>query len=232
MGHTTCQHQYNFLGNKNILAEIALSKGSYCEFDDPRFADYDLILPSLDGLNENHFQGRPEIVVRVPTWEHIPGLAEGEKHRRRTAPDRTALPFPPFKHYLCRQDAAPVEVGRSHWRDGQFCKDHGRPTDALGLIWWQMVDRHSKRGNWRNYSYRDEMEGRALLQLASEGLQFDESKSQNPFAFYWTTIDRCFKAILQTEKKVQNLRDDLLESMGAPPSYTRQTAWQFCDMTD
>ncbi len=73
-------------------------------------------------------------------------------------------------------------------------------------------------------SYNDEMQSLAIVQLAQVGLQFDESKSSNPFAFYTTTITNCFTRILNVEKKNQELRDDLLVSNGAAPSYTRQIA--------
>lgn len=59
-------------------------------------------------------------------------------------------------------------------------------SDRLGYIFLMLVDRYSRRGNWRGYSYVDEMRDHALQQLSQIGLQFDESKSDNPFAFYTT----------------------------------------------
>ena len=59
-------------------------------------------------------------------------------------------------------------------------------SDRLGYIFLMLVDRYSRRGNWRGYSYVDEMRGHALQQLSQIGLQFDELKSDNPFAFYTT----------------------------------------------
>ena len=66
------------------------------------------------------------------------------------------------------------------------------------------------------------MQGQALLQLSQIGLQFDESKSQNPFAYYTATITNSFTRVLNMEKKNQNLRDDLLQEAGVMPSLTRQ----------
>jgi hypothetical protein len=60
------------------------------------------------------------------------------------------------------------------------------------------------------------------MQLAQVGLQFNEAKSQNPFAFYTTTMQNCFTRVFNDEKRSQNLRDDLLIAMGAAPSMTRQ----------
>jgi hypothetical protein len=66
------------------------------------------------------------------------------------------------------------------------------------------------------------MRGQALLQLSQIGLQFDESKSQNPFAYYTAAITNSFTRVLNIEKKMQNIRDDILEQNGLNPSYTRQ----------
>ena len=66
------------------------------------------------------------------------------------------------------------------------------------------------------------MRSQALLQLSQIGLQFDESKSQNPFAYYTAAITNSFTRVLNIEKRNQNLRDDILEMNGLTPSYTRQ----------
>jgi hypothetical protein len=63
-----------------------------------------------------------------------------------------------------------------------------------------------------------------LLQLSQIGLQFDESKSQNPFAYYTAAITNSFTRILNLEKKNQNIRDDMLEMNGLNPSWTRQNS--------
>ena len=68
------------------------------------------------------------------------------------------------------------------------------------------------------------MRGQALLQLSQIGLQFNESKSQNPFAYYTAAITNSFTRILNIEKKNQNIRDDILEMNGLNPSWTRQNS--------
>jgi hypothetical protein len=78
------------------------------------------------------------------------------------------------------------------------------------------------RSNWRGYTYVDEMRSQALLQLTMIGLQFDESKSQNPFAYYTAAITNSFTRVLNIEKRNQNIRDDILELNNMTPSLTRQ----------
>ena len=136
------------------------------------------------------------------------------------------LPFPPFYHYRIDEDKKPYLVGKSHWRGdletGEFCKDHGTMTNKLAHMFIKLCERYATRSNWRGYTYNEEMRGQALLQLSQIGLQFDESKSQNPFAYYTAAITNSFTRVLNIEKKMQNIRDDILEQNGLNPSYTRQ----------
>jgi hypothetical protein len=68
------------------------------------------------------------------------------------------------------------------------------------------------------------MQGQAILQLAQIGLQFDESKSNNPFAYYTAAVTNSFVRIINIEKRNQNIRDDILELNNMMPSMTRQTS--------
>jgi hypothetical protein len=68
------------------------------------------------------------------------------------------------------------------------------------------------------------MKGQAILQLTQIGLQFDESKSDNPFAYYTAAVTNSFVRIINLEKRNQNIRDDILEMNGMNPSWTRQNS--------
>ena len=61
-----------------------------------------------------------------------------------------------------------------------------------------------------------------LSQRVPKKSKFDESKSENPFAYYTAAITNSFTRILNIEKKNQNIRDDLLEQEHMKPSFTRQ----------
>ena len=136
--------------------------------------------------------------------------------------------FPPFEQYRLDEEKKPYLVGRSHWKGdlvtGEFSKDHGNMTRKLAMMFMKLCERYATRSNWRGYTYNEEMRGQALLQLSQIGLQFDESKSQNPFAYYTAAITNSFTRILNIEKKNQNLRDDILEMNGLNPSWTRQNS--------
>jgi len=102
-------------------------------------------------------------------------------------------------------------------------------TPYVGQVWCPETEYGSfvARRNGKVYltgnTYNDEMQCQALLQLSQIGLQFDESRSENPFAYYTAAVTNSFTRILNTEKRNQNIRDDLLIMAGSTPSYTRQT---------
>ena len=106
--------------------------------------------------------------------------------------------------------------------NGYFSVDHGKMTNQLAMMYMKLCDRYGTRANWRGYTYNDEMQSQALMQLSQIGLQFDESKSDNPFAYYTAAITNSFTRILNIEKKNQSIRDDLLELNNMMPSFTRQ----------
>lgn len=134
--------------------------------------------------------------------------------------------FPPFFHYRVTDHKVPYIVGKSHWQGdvdaGEYNRDHGNMTRKLAQMFMKLCERYATRSNWRGYTYNEEMRGQALLQLSQIGLQFDESKSSNPFAYYTAAITNSFTRVLNIEKKMQNIRDDILEMNGLNPSWTRQ----------
>ena len=171
---------------------------------------------------------REDIVVRVMTFDHIP-INEEKLAKAKTVSERhIKCNFPPFQHFIYR-DGEFVCVGKSHWRggleNGCFSNTHGKMTNKLAMMFMKLVERYGHRGNWRGYTYIDEMKSQALLQLSQIGLQFDESRSEtpNPFAYYTAAITNSFTRVLNIEKRNQNIRDDILIMHGATPSYTRQT---------
>lgn len=166
-----------------------------------------------------------DITVRQMTFEHIPLEPGRKKNPRNESETKAKCNFPPFKHYGLINGTW-EEVTRSHWKggpkSGKFCVDHGSITNELGKMYLKLVERYSQRSNWRGYTYVDEMRGQALLQLAMIGLQFNEAKSDNPFAYYTAAITNSFTRVLNIEKKNQNIRDDILIDSGHLPSYGRQ----------
>jgi hypothetical protein len=169
---------------------------------------------------------KEELIFRVMTFDHIPEEPGRKKNPKTIADTKVKLNFPPFHHYKFDEDGVLQLVGKSHWEggmeNGAFNHKHGKATNTLATMWLKLVDRYATRGNVRGYTYNDEMKGQAILQLAQIGLQFDESKSNNPFAYYTAAVTNSFVRVINIEKRNQNIRDDILEMNDLNPSYTRQ----------
>ncbi len=252
----------NYLNNKDMLLEIHKSKSSYCSFTDPKFHQYDIILPSLDKINirtiaeakrnqakrlsDLDYQTRKkagekvkqadcevdykkiaktDLVFRIMTYDHIPGNTTRKKNPKSTADKHDKVNFPPFQHWKFDENDELVCVGKSHWKGdlekGHFDKDAGQITNNLARMMIKLCERYATRGNVRGYTYNDEMKGQAILQLTQIGLQFDESKSDNPFAYFTAAVTNSFVRVINLEKRNQNIRDDILEMNGMNPSYSR-----------
>ena len=252
----------NYLNNKDMLAEIHKSKATFCSYVDPSYANYDIILPSLDKVNirtiaeakknlakkqsteayeaakaagkkvkmaefEVDYRKieKTDLIFRIMMFDHIPEEPGRKKNPKTVADHKVKLNFPPFQHYKFDNNDNLVCVGKSHWtggmENGHFSLIHGKATNKLAMMWLKLVDRYSTRGNVRGYTYKDEMKGQAILQLSQIGLQFDESKSNNPFAYYTAAVTNSFVRVINLEKRNQNIRDDILEMNDLNPSYTR-----------
>ncbi len=169
---------------------------------------------------------KTDLVFRVMMFDHIPMDSERKKNPKQVADHHAKVNFPPFQHYRLDKKGKLKCVGKSHWvggmENGNFSVDHGKMTNQLAMMYMKLCERYGTRANWRGYTYNDEMQSQALMQLSQIGLQFDESKSDNPFAYYTAAITNSFTRILNIEKKNQSIRDDLLEFNGMMPSFTRQ----------
>ena len=174
---------------------------------------------------------KEELIFRIMTFDHIPEEKGRKKNPKSVADTKTKLNFPPFQHFKFNENDELTCVGKSHWvggmENGYFSKTSGQATEKLARMWMKLCERYATRGNVRGYTYNDEMRGQAILQLAQIGLQFDESKSNNPFAYYTAAVTNSFVRVINIEKRNQNIRDDILEMNDMNPSYTRQNEGQW-----
>ena len=168
---------------------------------------------------------KTDLIFRIMTFDHIPTNGIRKKNPKSTADRHDKVNFPPFQHFKFNENDELECVGKSHWKGGlktgKFDKDAGQITNTLARMMIKLCERYATRGNVRGYTYNDEMKGQAILQLTQIGLQFDESKSDNPFAYFTAAVTNSFVRVINVEKRNQNIRDDILEMNGMNPSYSR-----------
>ena len=168
---------------------------------------------------------KTDLIFRIMSFDHIPLNNTRKKNPKSLADHRDKVNFPPFQHWKFNDEDELICVGKSHWKGdlvkGKFDKDAGQITPTLARMMLKLCERYATRGNVRGYTYNDEMKGQAILQLTQIGLQFDESKSDNPFAYFTAAVTNSFVRVINIEKRNQNIRDDILEINGMNPSYSR-----------
>lgn len=157
-----------------------------------------------------------DIVVRVMTNEHVPEMRD-KKDKIVKCP----VNFPPFLHYTLRNKKWTV-VGKSHHKNGKFTKEGGQCSRKLAMAYMQLVNKFSNKSNWRNYTWLSEMTGQALARLAQVGLQFNEMKSDNPFAYFTQITTHSFTFVLNKEKEHLSIRNKLIQESGYNPNFNEQ----------
>ena len=208
-----------YISNRELLAEIQRSKATFCHFTSPDYAQYDVIVESIDHLTPEVILAALQIklqrmakaqadatgvtaddlVFRVMSDLHLPPETD-EKRRKKSKSGQWVAKtnFPPFRHFIVR-DGIPIEVGRSHWHgdleDGAFSLMHGRITDRLASMFMLMVERYSRGGSWRGYCVDEQTE--ALTQRGWLGVNEittdDTVLSYDEGKLKWSKIKSIFR---------------------------------------
>lgn len=169
---------------------------------------------------------KTDLVFRVMDETHIPEEIRKNKKAKNISNRQKVikLNFNPFRHYIINDQCDLVEVGRSHWKqgldNGVFCLDQGKLTNKLAMMFLKLVERYSQKGNWRGYTYLEDMKGQALMQLIDTALKFDEAKSQNPFAYFTCIVTNSFRGTLNSEDKISTIKNKLMIESGYSPSHS------------
>lgn len=226
-----------YVNNKTLLQEIQKSKMTFCAYFEEWHTNQIVYTTDLSTLTDEdieearlHYNGKrsteepiekgKEVIRLCNTYDYIP------ESFRQGQPEASKLRFKPFKHYI-KENGEYKEVLRSFWKlnpdaktleDGSFNYQFGHLTDKTCLLFQQMITNYSKKGNFRRYTYLEDMKSQATLQMTLSCLKFDESASENPFAYWTTCITKAFCVILNYEKKHRDGKDYLNSMNGGPVS--------------
>lgn len=70
----------------------------------------------------------------------------------------------------------------------------------------KLTERIGLKGNWRGYSYVDEMKSNAIYNVFLYCHNFDPSKSENAFSYLTQCINNAFRQTLKEEKAQADLK--------------------------
>jgi len=107
------------------------------------------------------------------------------------------------------------------------CKKNGVMSRELAEMFLLLVERFSRRGNFNQYSYIDDMRGKAMLDICQKWKQYDVTRANNnAFSYFTELVKNSFVYFITVEKKQTRARDEILIDMGKTPS------WGYTDETE
>lgn len=100
-------------------------------------------------------------------------------------------------------------------------------TPELVNMLMQLVQRYATSYRWRGYTWNEDMQSEALMNLCKVALKFDLEKAgdyPNPFGYYTQIVKRVFLTYIDKEKKQGRIRDEIIEMSETEllPSFGRQ----------
>lgn len=127
-------------------------------------------------------------------------------------------------HYLTREELIrEIVLSKKRHRESNHPRTPAECfTPKLTEYLQLMVNRYANKGQWRGYSYIDDMKSDALLTLCQNAFKYNEEKYDNPFGYYTQIIKYCFITFLEKEEIIRDIKDSMWESIGMTPSYARQ----------
>lgn len=104
-------------------------------------------------------------------------------------------------------------------------KAAGKLTDRLAKYLMMVAEKYSYHPWFAGYSFREDMVCSAVVNLCANWHKFNPEKSENPnpFSYYTTACYRSFLSYLDAERTERDIRDELLISAGANPSFNYQS---------
>lgn len=149
------------------------------------------------------------------------------------------------KNYV--NNAEFTEMIRKHRANVQMALETGSPKPRIpeeaGRIIMEIAERYSRRHNFRNYQFRDEMIANGIEAAIKGFNNFDPDKFSNPLSYFTQCIHYAFIGIIKKEKtllytKINMIRDvyqefmDILEHDDSIDSKQKNYLLEFLDRNE
>ncbi len=99
------------------------------------------------------------------------------------------------------------------------CKKTGVMSDKLARMLQLITTRYATHPKFAGYTFNEDMQAYAMMQLCRTWAAFDEKKSSQAFSYYTQCITNSFWQFYNREKTQRMVRDALLIKGGLNPSY-------------
>ncbi len=126
------------------------------------------------------------------------------------------------KHYITNKMLFPAVVQS---------KADGKINPELAAMFMKLVKRYGTKPNFAGYTYIEDMQAFALLNLCQHWHKFDETRFTNAFAYYTQFVHNSFLQFLKKEHTQRDIRDAVLISKGLEASFSYVDREKYDDHT-
>ena len=158
------------------------------------------------------------IVDKIMEEIETPNILKSVKKRakRLKTTDRDYISNPDFTAAVGNWAASTRGLDRKDWPP---------IPPYVGQCITQLITNYGKKGNWRNYTYLDDMKSEATLTCIKYLANFDLEKSTNAFAYFTQLIHNSFLHILSKEKIQATLRNDSVSDANVSNDFNNIILW-------
>lgn len=98
----------------------------------------------------------------------------------------------------------------------------GIMSEKLGLMLYKIASGLANKGNFSNYTWKEDMISEGMLAFIKFGRSFDPEISKNAFAYISMACYRAFVAYIKKQKKHSQIKDDCYTFMEIAPNEIRK----------
>ena len=102
-------------------------------------------------------------------------------------------------------------------------------TEYLGQCFWDIAEHLSRKSNFVNYPFREDMVGDAVENCIMYAHNFDPDKSKNPFSYFTQITYYAFIRRIEKEKKQNFIKYKMLQHLDHDGSVRRWFSSNFSD---
>lgn len=129
-------------------------------------------------------------------------------------------PVPPAKAEPTKKASGEYVNNKGLLEEFHRSKEAGQMTPEFAKMLTLICKRYASKANFVSYTYNEDMQSFAMLNLVKSWKSFNAERSNNPFSYYTSCITNSFLQYLNQERRHRNIRDMLLVENGLDPSYT------------
>lgn len=129
-------------------------------------------------------------------------------------------------HYVKNKDLLPEIVS---YRETGIC------SEELGTMFLLIAKNLSNKGNFINYTWKEDMIQEAVLTCVKYSKNFDTDKSKNPFAYITTICNHAFVNFINKQNRHSDIKDkcfNMKETMHETGDYLSQKAIDYTQFSD